>query len=566
MKLKLACISIAIFCSSILYAQTKSEVIETINNSKYYIHTVQPKETFYGISRLYGVSIDEIQYCNDNLKSLTIGQQIRIPYSEPKVETSQQQYKSGEIISQNGQLLIVHTVQPSETIYAIARLYQVSAGQILGVNPALVTNTSLSIGQQIFVPTTEEKYKEIQKIHEQSQINFQYNPATTYATMGDSTTTDSTNALEPLYVHPSIDISMLLPFYLDKNASQGDADIINKPQQIYEHTYQFLEYYEGVLMALDTLKAMGISITLHVIESNNDSASANINKISTHTDLIIGPVFPKTFPAAAAFAKRHTIPIISPLSSEETNVTNPYVIHMNTPQKYRFKAMVQQILATTQNCHVCIVYNNEALEKKSVTQCKSAFAEQKSALEAKHISYEELYYPTVGSAGLDKALSKKEKSIVVVLSKQQAFANNIVTKLYQSSKKHNIDVWGLPQWETYENLELDFLFDLNFKLVTNSEIDYTSPAVNRFIKAYRDKYRGEPTKFSFLGYDQMLFFAKHYATSSDFMADLQTVENTKGLVENFQFLKKDGATTNTSSYIVEYDKSTFTRKTTLSTK
>ncbi len=565
MKLKFSLITIAIFCSTIIYAQTKSSVIETINDSKYYIHTVQAKETFYGISRLYGVSIDDIQHCNDNLKSLSIGQQIRIPYSEPKNETTPQ-YNGGEIITQNGQLLIVHIVQPSETIYAIARLYQVSAGQIISANPVLVYNTALSIGQQIFVPTTEEKYKEIQKINEQAQINFANATTITNATMCDSTTIDALNDSTTAFEHPSMNISLLLPFYLDKNATQNDADVINKPQQIYEHTYQFLEYYEGVLMALDTLKSMGISVVLNVIESNNDSANTNINKISTHTDLIFGPVFPKTFPAAAAFAKRHSIPIISPLSAEETNVTNPFVIQMNTPQKYRYKAMVQHILANNANCHVCIIYNNELLEKKSVTQCKSAFNEQKGALDSKHISFEELYYPTVGAAGLDKALTKKEKTIVVVLSKQQAFANNIVTKLYQSSKKHTIDVWGLPQWETYENLELDFLFDLNFKLVTNSEIDYNSPAVNQFISVYREKYKGEPTKFSFLGYDQMLFFAKLYATSSDFMTDLQTAENTKGLVENFQFLKKDGATTNTSSYIIEYEKSTFTRKTTLSTK
>lgn len=564
MKQKLALILIAIFCCTANYAQTKSDVIETINNQKYYIHTVQPKETFYGISRLYGVAIDDIQLSNDNLKSLSIGQQIRIPYSEPKTEVAQQ-YRGGEIVQKDGQLLIVHTVQPSETIYAIARLYQVSAGQIIAANPVLVSNTSLSIGQQIFVPTTEEKYAEIQKIHAQAQSNFQNNTGTvanTSTVANDSITTIASDSSSQQYVHPSMDISLLLPFYLDKNAPHNDADIINNSQQIYEHTYQFLEYYEGVLMALDTLKSMGISVTLNVIESNNDSASTNINKINTHTNLIIGPVFPKTFPAAAAFAKRNSIPIVSPLSSEETNVTNPFVIHMNTPQKYRFKAMVQHILATTDNCHVCIIYNNEALEKKSMTQCKSAFSEQKSSLDAKHITFEELYYPTGGSAGLDKALSKKEKSIVIVLSKQQAFANNIVTKLYQSSKKHSIEVWGLPQWETYENLELDFLFDLKFKLVTNAEIDYTSPAVNKFITAYRTKYNCEPTKFSFLGYDQMLFFAKHYATSNDFMNDLLTVENNKGIVENFQFTRKDGATTNVASYIIDYDKNTYSRKVT----
>ena len=215
---------------STIYAQTKSNVIETINDSKYYIHTVQAKETFYGISRLYGVSIDDIQLSNDNLKSLSIGQQIRIPYSEPKNETTPQ-YKSGEVITQNGQLLIVHIVQPSETIYAIARLYQVSAGQIIAANPVLVYNTALSIGQQIFVPTTEEKYKEIQKINEQAQTNFANSQAIPNDSIFDPVLTNTTNDSTSLFVHPSLNISLLLPFYLDKNATQNDADIINLPHQ-----------------------------------------------------------------------------------------------------------------------------------------------------------------------------------------------------------------------------------------------------------------------------------------------------------------------------------------------
>lgn len=149
------------------------------------------------------------------------------------------------------------------------------------------------------------------------------------------------------------------------------------------------------------------------------------------------------------------------------------------------------------------------------------------------------------------------------MSKQQAFANNIVTKLYQASKSHNIELWGMPQWELYENLELDFLFDLNFKLVTVSEIDYTSPQINTFITAYRERYNTEPSKFSFQGYDQMLYFGQLFAQNSDVFGAIRKNEGVDGLVERFYFQQKDnGAFLNAATFIVEYDKNTFTRKTT----
>ena len=529
-------------------AQTKSTEIQTINSVQYYIHTVQAKETFYGLSKLYGVSIDDIQMSNDNLRSLTIGQTIKIPVIAETAEESQ--YKDGEIVVKNGQSFIVHNVQQGETIYALARIYQTSAGQILATNPA-INNGQIAIGQQLFIPfsgiVTEQRHPVQQLTNDTLGVN--------QMVQIDSTVNDSIVKKNNIY------ISMLLPFFLDKNVQQNDDGIINKPKEIYTHTYQFLEYYEGALMAIDTLKSQGMNITIDVIESNNDSATTNINKIKTTTNLIIGPVFPKTFPAAAGFAKRHSIPIVSPLSTEETNATNPFVIQMNTPQKYRFKAMVEYIIQNNVHTHVCIVYNNEALEKKSVTLCKAAFNERKSDLDGKHISFEEIYFPSAGSSGLDRALSKKENAIVIVLSKQQAFANNIVTKLFQASKSHKIELWGLPQWENFENLELDFLYDLKFKLISSGEVDYTSPRVNQFIKSYREKYNTEPTKFSFQGYDQMLYFVNHYATSADFIADLQNNKK-NGLYDSFNFVKKDGSSVNTTSFIVEYDKTTFSRKTT----
>lgn len=732
---------ISLFFAGITFAQTKSTEIETINSEKFYIHTVQAKETFYGLSKTYGVSIDDIQRSNDNLKALSIGQKIRIPVL---VSAEESQYSDGQIIVKNGQSFIVHNVQQGETIYALARTYGTSAGQILIANPS-INNSQISIGQQLFIPfsgtkvdapaqntksqpvasttqnevaetysgtksgntikytvTDEKTVAEIsEKLHIPSEVIREYNPEipdkiyqnyeitiptnmiyfpksyifcssrnttlselamnhnvstaeilhhnpygiahfndgvyiqipineaneslakkqinernylyhtvqqgeTEYSIshlyhtdestlISNNPTVDFINLAEGIIlripyqstfyeyipdqkqfskgttsnslaiINPNINISLLLPFFLDKNFQPQEEGIINKPKEIYEHTYQFLEYYEGALLALDSLKKFGLNITVNVIESNNDSATTHINQIKTNTNMIIGPVFPKTFPAAAGFAKRHSIPIISPLATEETNATNPFVVQMNTPQKQRFKAMVSYILENNENAHVCIVYNSETLEKKSMTLCKAAFNEQKSKLDAKHISFADVYFPSSGMSGLEQAMTKKAKTIFVVLSKQQAFANNIVTKLYQSTKTHNIELWGLPQWEVYENLELDFLFDLNFKLVTSGEIDYTSPNVNQFITTYREKYNTEPTKFSFQGFDQMLFLVKQYASSTNFLEELKNAENTVGMQSNFNFYQKDGALVNTTAFIVEYDKNTYSRKATPAT-
>ncbi len=524
--------------SCVVFAQTRSTEKETIGSKTYYVHTVQIRETFYGLSKLYGVTIDDIQISNNNLKALSVGQKILIPATEESVNA--EQYSDKDTI-QNGKAYTIHFVQPGETIYALARNFQTTAGDIMSANPELYSNQSLAIHQRVLIP--------------RETIQTTISGATTTIATPNETEVEITNK-------EAIRMTLLLPFFLDKQAQAAEGTVSQK-NMIYEGSIQFIEYYEGALLALDSLKKLGISVNLEVIESNSDSTSTNINKIKTKNDLIIGPVFQKTFPGAANFAKRNAIPIVYPLSSENINTSNPYVIQINTPQYYRFRAMVDNIVSNNENSHVCIVYNSEN-EKKTLQQCKGAFNEFKERLNAKRITVEEIYYPTGGSSAIDKALVKKEKTIIVVLSKQQAFANNIVTKLFQASKTNNIELWGLPQWERYENIELDFLYDLHFKLVSYGEINYKSPRVNSFITSYRNTYNSEPSKFSFQGFDQMMYFGKLLSANKNILSELENNEDQNGLVEIYSFAKKEaGAHINTSSYIVEYDKKTFSRKATL---
>ena len=557
-----------------LFAQTRSTEIGVLNNgNRYYIHTVQAQETFYGLSRLYNVSVEDIQKNNDNLESLSAGQQIMIPLVDESdtTDSTLKNYKDGQIVVKEGVVCIIHYVKQGQTLYSISRLYQVPPQQILDKNPSLMTNSTLSVGQELWIPFDSEE--QAQKALNNSNLVKENKPQSSENTREALQSNESkpTTAIEATHAQvdiarPVVNISLLLPFFLNKNVVQNDEGIINVQKEIYSPSYQFLEYYEGALIALDSLKKLGISLNLDVIESNNDSLSINASEIKVNTDLIIGPVFPKTFPVVAGFAKRHSIPIVYPLSHEEVNSLNPLMIQMNTPQPPRFKAMVDYIIQNNENCHVCIVYNSESLEKKNMMQCKAAFEEQDQLqkLVEKQISIETILNPLAnGMAGLDRILDKKPKTIIIVLSKQQAFANNIVTKLYQASKSHNIELWGLPQWELYENLELDFLFDLNFKLVTVNEIDYTSPRINSFITTYREKYYTEPSKFSFQGFDQMLYFGQLTAQNANMLAALSKKEGFDGLTERFYFRQKNnGAYLNTATYIVEYDKNTYTRKAT----
>ena len=103
--------------------------------SNYQTYTVKRGDTLYSIAREFGVSIDELMRVN-NLSSsvLSIGQNLVIP-----TNTSNINYKT-------------YVVQKGDTLYSIARNFNVSVDSIVNLNN--LTSNVLSVNQKLLIPNT----------------------------------------------------------------------------------------------------------------------------------------------------------------------------------------------------------------------------------------------------------------------------------------------------------------------------------------------------------------------------------------------------------------------------
>jgi LysM repeat protein len=111
------------------------------------IHKVQPKETLYAISKMYDVSVDEIKAWN-NLKenALSTGQELLIKKGAGASTIRPTEQKS---------LTGTHTVGAGETLYSISRLYNISVEQLKAWNG--IQGSDLKLGQLLVV--TQPMYK-----------------------------------------------------------------------------------------------------------------------------------------------------------------------------------------------------------------------------------------------------------------------------------------------------------------------------------------------------------------------------------------------------------------------
>jgi peptidoglycan DL-endopeptidase LytE len=135
------------------------------------LHEVLPKETLYGISKKYNVTIDAIKKANPNIDSegLKVGTVLKFFGTRSKVENASEnalQTKSlkseTEPIEIAEQEVLTHEVLPKETKYGISRKYKISIATLEKLNPEI--GNELSVGMKLKVrklATSEVKTEEV---------------------------------------------------------------------------------------------------------------------------------------------------------------------------------------------------------------------------------------------------------------------------------------------------------------------------------------------------------------------------------------------------------------------
>jgi LysM repeat protein len=105
-------------------------------------HIVAPKETLFGLATKYNTTVETIQNANAAVlvNGLQIGQELVIAQA---TKTESPSYKN------------THLVEPKESLFSIARLYNVSVEDLDKANTALLKN-GLQIGQEINIPNKKK--------------------------------------------------------------------------------------------------------------------------------------------------------------------------------------------------------------------------------------------------------------------------------------------------------------------------------------------------------------------------------------------------------------------------
>ncbi|MGN0728665.1 LysM peptidoglycan-binding domain-containing protein [Treponema sp.] len=115
------------------------------------IHTVEKGETYYSISRKYGISVEQLCVVNNLTVNdvLKVGQKLSIPgkSEETKKETQT------SVSSNSERKFDTYTVQKGDTFYRIAKVNGISVDELKSLNN-FDSDTVLKAGQRLKIPVT----------------------------------------------------------------------------------------------------------------------------------------------------------------------------------------------------------------------------------------------------------------------------------------------------------------------------------------------------------------------------------------------------------------------------
>ena len=500
------------------YNDSKVSGAITLDTSSLSKHIVKAKETRYGIARMYGITVSELEQMNPELgEGLSQNAIINVP-SKAILKTA---------IAEKGYRF--YEVQPKEGFYRLKVKINLTKEQIVALNP--YAKDGLQEGMILKIPSDTA-----------TAITGQVNKRDLQQTIIDTSQKR---------------IAVLLPFRLNKIISDS---LSVKQQQIKKNRLMSLslDFYSGLLMATEFAKDKGISLQLDVFDTQYNTAIVS-DIINSNTfdnfDAVIGPLGQKNIEKAAAMLQDTNVPIFSPLSNKQIKVSKN--VFQSLPSDVMLEdGMLQYIVSGMSDKNVIVITDSTKTAQLAKIMLAIPDARIVSLREEGFLRLEDV----------ENQIDQTKENWVILEATDPILISNVVGVL------NGLPVIDPDLEEDQEPVDYEIrLFSLDknaafdYHDVSNvhlAELNFTFPSVNKsynykdknaFLISYKNKYGVLPNRFAVRGFDLTYDVILRLASSEDIFTaskqefETQYIENkfsySKSLLSGYQ---------NNAFYIIKY--------------
>lgn len=359
----------------------------------------------------------------------------------------------------------IHKVKKSETIFGIAREYGITIDELIEANPDMrKPGYELKKGTTLFIPFAKPK--------ETPKPVVEDKPKKT-----------------------SVDVGIMLPLH--------DVDGDGR---------RMVEYYRGVLLAVEKLKSDGININMKAwnVPIDADIRTTLAQPGTDKLDIIFGPLYTKQVKDLGEFCSKNNIRMVIPFSISGNEVDrnkNVYQVYQN--QTEITNSSITHFLELFGNEHPVIIDCNDTTSNKGIF----TFGLRKQ-LEEKGIAYS----ITNLNSSIERfatAFSLTKRNIVILNTGRSPELSRVMTKLdelTEANKNVKISMFGYTEWLMYQkyNQNQTYFCKYDAYIPTTFYYNEESGTTQRFSQNYKSRFNADMMnalpRFAVTGYDQAMFF------------------------------------------------------------
>ena len=465
-------------------------------------YKVQPKDTYYGITKKFNISQKKLLALNPGLeeKGLQPGSVIVVkgeekepqPKKEAKQPTPQEektkQEKTNTSVPQED--YVTYTVQNGDTLFGISTKFNVPFEQLMTLNPSL--SNGLKEGMVLKI----------------KKIDLQY-----VKKSGDA-----------------LSVVLMLPFGFDA----GDSKYRNLAT----------EFLAGAKLAIERNAKNGQKLEVKVIDAGSETSFKNsLSQINqNNTDLIIGPFFKSNVLEVLQFVDEQKIPIVAPFAHTPDLYDYSNLIIIETDSKVYADRIAKEVKQVYSNQKVYIVgeknsdsanYLKKTLEKE-LSNANIAWVN--SALDVQ----------------LDQNMMTGQNApVIAILASENSSLGEEFTKRISDLAKEQKDMKAFSiYYHPIFDKNIDGLGQASMVYLMDRKINTDGDFEKEVLKDYKNKYCKSPSKYAVIGFDVVNDMLSRENNKGEIFKQINKVQTQ--LATKFEFVraKKNGAYVNTGYRVV----------------
>lgn len=416
---------------------------------------------------------------------------------------------------------LVYEVKKGDTFYNLGKVFDVTRGELLLLNPELKEG-----------------------LKEGMLLKIKENPL---AIVSDEIFYD-----DYIDYTKSIHVALLLPF----RASRKALDTLS-PKEIYANKGDLMnivtDFYLGAELAVDSLSKRGVDITLNVYDTGDRRSSQISDIISTKNlganDVLIGPLYSDQLEIVAANVN---VPIVFPVySNNQSDFSSSNIIKTSPDKKIFRTALENYVKENFEEGNIIIVTDSIY---PSVQQSEFLRSSLALGTNAKTVAVLTAKKGLIEKDRFLQILKPNTNNWVIIDTADNIIVPDAINSLISLPEETTVKVFT-PNKENaiYDRIDNRKLAKIGFTFVSDEYVDETSLGARVFTKQYLATNNALPSYYATKGFDITFDILMRLASGRDlkstFMQGFSSRVETKFDYRNSSFIPE-----NQGLFILQYNK------------